>query len=57
MIPRGGYPDESDSILMIIGDLTLDEGPPEGEDIMKGVEGCWIEGIAMIEVILEEEDP
>ena len=24
---------------------------------MKGVEGCWIEGITMIEVTLEEEDP
>ena len=44
-------------ILMIIGDLTMDEGPVEGEDIMKGVEGCQIEGITKIEVTLEEEGP
>ena len=35
----------------------MDEGPLEGEDIRKGVEGCQIEGITMIEVTLEEEDP
>ena len=44
-------------ILMTIGDLTMDKGPLEGEDIMKEVEGCQIEGITMIEVTLEEEDP
>ena len=32
----------------------MDEGPLEGEDIMKGVEGHQIEGITMIEVTLEE---
>ena len=45
------------AILMIIGDLTMDKGPLEGEDIMKGVKGHWIEGITMIEVTLEEEGP
>ena len=35
----------------------MDKGPLEGEDITKGVEGCWIEGIAIIEVTLEEEGP
>ena len=44
-------------ILMIIGDLTMDEGPLEGEDIMKGVEYHQIEEITMIEVTLEEEGP
>ena len=45
-------------ILMIIGDLMMDEGPLEEEDdIMIEVEGCPIEGMTMIEVILEEEDP
>ena len=44
-------------ILMIIGDLTMDEGPLEGEDIMIGVEGHQIEGITMMEVTLEEEGP
>ena len=42
-------------VLMIIGDLAMDEGPLEGEDIMKGVENHWIEGITMIEVTLEED--
>ena len=45
------------AIPMIIGDLAMDKGPLEGENITKGVEGHWIEGIAMIEVTLEEEDP
>ena len=31
-------------ILMIIGDLTMDEGPLEEEGIKIGVEGHWIEG-------------
>ena len=44
-------------ILMIIGDLMMDEGSLEGEDFMIGVEGHWIEGITMIEVTLEEEGP
>ena len=44
-------------ILMIIGDLMMDEGPLEEEGIKIGVEGHWIEGIIMIEVTLEEEDP
>ena len=45
-------------ILMIIGNLMMDEGPLEEEDdIMIGVEGCQMEGKTMIEVILEEEDP
>ena len=43
--------------LMIIGDLTMDEGPLEEEDIMIGVEGCQIEGITMIEVTLEVDNP
>ena len=45
------------AILMIIGDLTMDEGPLEEEGIKIGVEGHWIEGIIMIEVTLEEKDP
>ena len=41
-------------ILMIIGDLMMDEGPlEEEEDITIGVEGCQIEGITMTEVTLE----
>ena len=44
--------------LMIIGDLMMDVGPMgEEDDIMIEVEGCQIEGMTMIEVILEEEDP
>ena len=35
----------------------MDEGPLEEEGIKIGVEGHWIEGIVMIEVTLEEEDP
>ena len=42
---------------MIIGELTMDEGPLEEEGIQIGVEGHWIEGIIVIEVTLEEEDP
>ena len=38
------------AILMMIGDLTMDEGPLEEEGIQIGVEGHWIEGIIMIEV-------
>ena len=46
------------AILMIIGDLMMDEGPLEEEDnITIEVEGCQIEGMTTIEVILEEEDP
>ena len=45
------------AILMIIGDLMMDEGPLEEEGIKIGVEGHQIEGIIMIEVTLEEEDP
>ena len=45
------------AILMMIGDLTMDEGPLEEEGIKIGVEGHWIEGIIMIEVTLEEEGP
>ena len=45
-------------ILMIIGDLMMDEGPLEEEDnITIEVEGHKIEGMTMIEVIIEEEDP
>ena len=45
-------------ILIIIGDLMMDEGPLEEEDdIMIEVEGHQIEGMTMIEVIQEEEDP
>ena len=44
-------------ILMIIGDLMMDKGSLEEEDIMKGVEGHQIEEITMIEVTLEEEGP
>ena len=45
-------------ILMIIGDLMMDEGPLEEEDdIMIEVEGHQIEGMTTIEVILGEEDP
>ena len=44
--------------LMIIGDLMMDVGPMEVEDIITiEVEGCQIEGMTTIEVILEEEDP
>ena len=42
---------------MIIGDLTIEEGPLEEEDIKVGVEGHWIEGMIMIKVTLEEEGP
>ena len=35
----------------------MDEGPLEDEGIEIGVEGHWMEGIIMIEVTLEEEDP
>ena len=42
-------------ILMIIGDIMMDEGPLEEEDITIGVEGHQIEGITTIEVTLEEE--
>ena len=35
----------------------MDEGHLEEEDITKGVEGCQIEGITMIEITLEEEGP
>ena len=44
-------------ILMIIGDLTIDEGPLEEEDIKTGVEGHQIEGVIMMEITLEEEGP
>ena len=43
--------------LMIIGDLMMEEGPLEEEDIKKGVESQQIEGITMIEVTLEKEGP
>ena len=44
--------------LMIIGDLMMDVGPMgEEDDIMIEVEGCQIEGMTAIELILEEEDP
>ena len=45
------------AVLMIIGDLTIDEGPLEEEDIKIGVEGHWIEGVIMIEITLDEEGP
>ena len=35
----------------------MDEDPLEEEGIMTGVEGHLIEGITMIEVTLEDEDP
>ena len=41
-------------ILMMIGDLMMDEGPLEEEGIKIEVEGHQIEGIIMIEVTLEE---
>ena len=44
-------------ILMIIEDITIDEGPLEEEGIQIGVEGHQIEGIIMIEVTLEEGRP
>ena len=45
------------AILIIIGDLMIDEDPLEEEgNIMKEVEGHLIEGMTMGEVILEEED-
>ena len=45
-------------ILIIIGDLMMDEGPLEEEDdITIGVEGCQIGRITVIEVILGEGDP
>ena len=43
--------------LMIIGDLMMDEGPLEEDDIKIEAEGHQIEGMTMGEVILEEEDP
>ena len=45
------------AILMVIGEPTMEEDPLEEEGIKIGVEGHWIEGIIMIEVTLEEEDP
>ena len=45
------------AILMIIGDLMMDEGPLEEKGIKIEVEGHWMEEIIMIEVTLEEEDP
>ena len=42
---------------MVIGEPTMIEGPLEEEGIKIGVEGHLIEGIVMMEVILEEEDP
>ena len=44
-------------ILMVIGDLTMDKGPLEEEGIKIGVEDHQIEGIILIEITLEEEDP
>ena len=44
-------------ILMIIGDLTIDEGPLEEEDIRIEVECHQIEGVIMTEITLEEEGP
>ena len=44
-------------ILMVIGEPMMIEGPLEEEGIKIGVEGHQIEGIVMIEVILEEKDP
>ena len=41
----------------MIGDPMVIKCPLEEEDIMKGVEGHWIEGMVMTEVFLEEEDP
>ena len=35
----------------------MDKAPLEEEGIKIGVEGHWIEGIVMIELTLEEEDP
>ena len=45
------------AILMVIGNLMIDDGPLKEEGIKIGVEGHWIEGIIMIEVTLDEEDP
>ena len=45
------------AILMIIGDLTMDEGPLEEEGIKIEIKGHQIEGIIMIEVTLEKEGP
>ena len=45
------------AILMMIGEPMMDKGPLEEEGIKIGVEGHQIEGIVMIEVTLQEEDP
>ena len=46
------------AILIIIGDLRMDEVPLEEEDdITIEAKGHQIEGMTMREVILEEEDP
>ena len=42
---------------MVIGEPMMDKDPLDEEGIKIGVEGHWIEGIVMIEVTLEEEDP
>ena len=57
VIPRGGFLMRVIAILMIKGDIMMDEGPLEEEGIKIGVEGCQIEGIIMIEVTVEEERP
>ena len=44
-------------VLMMIGDPMMIKCSLEEGDIMKGVEGHWIEGMVMAEVFLEEEDP
>ena len=44
------------AILMIIGDIMMDEGPLE-EGIQIGVEGHGIEGITTIEVTLDGGRP
>ena len=56
--PEEGIPMGVIAILIIIGDLMMDVGPMEEEDnITIKVEGHQIEGMTMIEVILEEENP
>ena len=57
IIPRGGYPNESNSDSHDNRRPYDEEGPLEEGDIKRGVEGHQIEKIVVrIEVTLEEED-
>ena len=57
VIPRGGYPDDSDSDSHDNRRPHNGQRPLEEEGIKIGVEGHQIEEIIMIEVTLEEEGP